>query len=60
MKCQQLGLALRDLDELAFQDLGDAGVKCPAALAQQGAIGRVLNQRVLEQVARMRRHALPE
>ena len=57
---QQLGLVLGNLRELAFEGFGDAGMKRAARLAQQRAIGRVLHQRVLEQISCMRRHALPE
>ena len=57
---QQLGLALGNLGELAFKGFGDTGVKRASRLAQQRAVGRVLHQRMLEQVGRMRRHALPE
>ena len=57
---QQLRLALGNLGELAFEGFGDAGVKRASRLAQQRAIGRVLHQGVLEQIGRMRRHALPE
>ena len=57
---QQLRLALGDLGELAFEGFGDASVKRASRLAQQRAIGRVLHQGMLEQIGRMRRHALPE
>ena len=57
---QQLRLVLGDLRELAFKGFGDTGVKRASRLAQQRAIGRVLHQRMLEQIGRMRRHALPE
>ena len=60
MMRQQLRLALGDLGELAFKGFGDTGVKRASWLAQQRAIGRVLHQGMLEQVGRMRRHALPE
>ena len=57
---QQLRLALGNLGELAFKNFGDASVKRASRLAQQRAVGRVLHQRVLEQISRVRRHALPE
>ena len=57
---QDLGLALGGLGELAFYGFGDPGVKHASRLAQQRAIGRVLHQRMLEQVGRVRRHALAE
>ena len=57
---QQLGLALGDLGELAFECFGDASMKRPSRLAQQRAVSRVLHQGVLEQVGRVRRYTLPE
>ena len=60
MTRQQLGLAFGDVGELAFEGFGDAGMKRASRLAQQRAVGRVLHQGVLEQIGRMRRHALPE
>ena len=60
MTRQQFGLVLGNVRELTFQGFGDASVKCASGLAQQRAVGRVLHQRVLEQVAGMRGHALPE
>ena len=57
---QQLRLVLGDFRELAFEGFGDAGVKRASRLAQQRAIGRVLHQGMLEQIGRVRRHALPE
>jgi len=57
---QDLRLAFGSLGELAFKGFGDAGVKRASRLAQQRAIGSVLHQCMLEQVARLRRHALPE
>ena len=57
---QQLGLVLGNLSELAFEGFGDASVKRASRLAQQRAIGRVLHQGMLEQISRVRRHALPE
>jgi hypothetical protein len=38
---QQLGLALGDLCELAFERFSDFGMKRASPLAQQCAIGRV-------------------
>ena len=59
MPRQQIGLAIGDVWKLAFDRFGDPGMKRASRLAQQRAIGRVLHQRMLEQVARLRRHALP-
>ena len=60
MTRQQLRLVLGNIGELAFEGFGDAGVKRASRLAQQRAVGRVLHQGVLEQIGRVRRHALPE
>ena len=60
MTRQKLRLVLGNLRELVFKNFGDASMKRPAWLAQQRAVSSVLHQRVLEQVGRMRRHALPE
>ena len=56
----QFRLVLGNVGELAFESFGDAGVKRASRLAQQRAIGRVLHQRVLEQIRRVWRHTLPE
>jgi hypothetical protein len=58
--CQDLGLALGSLGELAFEGFGDTGVKRASRLAQQRAIGRVLHQGMFEQIGRVRRDTLPE
>ena len=57
---QDLGPALGSLGEFCFKGFGDTGVERASRLAQQRAIGRVLHQGMLEQVARLRREALPE
>src|SRR5262249_30645392 len=57
---QQLRMAFGNLRRLALQGFRDTGVKRASLLPQQRAIGRVLHERMLEQVVRMRRHALPE
>src|SRR5215468_3440339 len=53
-------MAFGSLRKLALQGFRDTGVKRPSRLAQQRAIRCVLHERMLEQVGRMRRHALPE
>ena len=60
MTRQNLRLALGDLGELAFKGFGDPSVKRAPRLPQQRAIGGVLHQGMLEQIARLRRHALSE
>ena len=57
---QQFGLVLGNLGELAFKGFGDTSVKRASRLAQQRAIGRILHQRVLEQIRRVRWRALPK
>jgi hypothetical protein len=57
---QQFGLVLGNLRELTFQRFGNASMKRAPRLPQQGAVGGVLHQRMLEQVAGMRWYALPE
>src|ERR1700730_18362708 len=57
---QQFRLVRGNLRKLALQHVGDTSVQRPTRLAQQRAIGSVLHKGVLEQVARMWRHALPE
>jgi hypothetical protein len=60
MPRQQLGLHLRKLWKFVFDGRTDPGMEALPMGTLQGAVGRVLHQRVLEQVAGMRRHALPE
>jgi len=57
---QDLRSAFGSIGESAFKDFGDTGVKRAPWLAQPRAIGRVLHQGMLEQVACLRRHALSE
>ena len=54
---EQRRLGRDDLREPGFEGRGDAGMKLPAPVAQQGAIGGVLHQRVLEGVFGVRRGA---
>ena len=56
-----VGKQLRfDLRVLLLEDRGDAGVQLLPATAQQAAVGRLLDQCVLEAVGRLRRRAAPE
>ena len=57
---QQLRAGSRQLGELLLQHLGDAGVEVLAAGFEQGAVGGVLDQRVLEAVGRLGRRAAAE
>ena len=54
------GLALDKIRELMLQHRRDAGVQLLASGAQQGAVGGVLHQRVLEQLGGIRCHAAAE
>jgi hypothetical protein len=47
---EEFGLGFDDLRELGLQDLGDARMEVLAAGLEQGAVGGVLDQRVLEAV----------
>jgi len=60
MPRQQIRLGIGDVCELAFDGVGDTSVECPPRLAQQGAVGRILHQGMLEKVGRVWRHALVE
>src|SRR4029077_4182830 len=55
---QNLRLVLSDVSEAAFEGFGDASVQRTSRLAQKGAVGRILDQRVLKEIPRMRRYAL--
>ncbi len=57
---QKLRLVLGNLGEFALERFRDTGVERASGLAQQRAIGGVLHKRVLEQIGRVRRQALPE
>ena len=54
---QQCGLAFGYFREMSFENFGNTSVECASRLAQQGTIGRVLHQRMLEQIGRVRRYA---
>ena len=54
MMRQELGLALHYVGELLFQHRRRAGVQFLPSGTQQGAVGDVLQQRMLEQVRRVR------
>src|SRR6516165_5045040 len=50
---QQLRLAVGDVRKSAFQDSRNPRMQRAARLAQQGTVGSVLHQSMLEQIARM-------
>ena len=52
---QNLRLVLSDVSKAAFEGFGDASVQGTSRLAQKGAIRRILDQRVLKEITRMRR-----
>src|SRR5262249_53560882 len=56
---QQLRPTIGNICELAFERLSDAGMERASRLTEQRAIGRILHQGMLEQISRMRWHALP-
>ena len=60
MPGEQFWLALAYLWEFRLEGLGDLGMQGAAWFAQQRAVGGVLHQGMLEQIARMWRHALLE
>ena len=58
VSCKQLRPAVGDLYELSLKRFSDTRMNCPTLVAQQGPIGGVLHQRMIELVDRIRRHAL--
>jgi len=56
MMGEQLGLSLDEISEMLLQYSRDARVQLLAPPAQQGAVGRVLHQRVLEEIGGLWRH----
>jgi hypothetical protein len=57
---ESFGLAFEEIGEMLFQRRRDARVQLLPPPAQQGGVGGVLHQRVLEQVGGLRRHAAAE
>ena len=58
--CEQFGLAVDNVRELVRKSFGGPSVKRTSRLAKQCAVCCVLYERVLEQVARVRRQPLLE
>lgn len=54
MMRQELGLALDEIGEVLLQCRCDPAMQLSAPGAQQGAVGGVLHQRVLEEIGRLR------
>jgi hypothetical protein len=47
---EEVGLSVHQLGIMGFEGRGDPGMELPSRPAQQGAVGRILDQGVLEQV----------
>ena len=60
MMGQEFGLALDEIGEMLLQHCRDSGVQFLPPGAQQGAVGGVLHQRVLEEVGGLRRDTAAE
>jgi len=54
MLCEKLGLAVPQFGQMSLQRSGDLRMRLPADIAQQAAVLRVLHQRVLKAVNRIR------
>src|SRR5215468_5955372 len=54
MLCEKLGLAVPQFGQMSLQRFGDLRMRLPADIAQQAAVLRVLHQRVLKAVNRIR------
>jgi len=54
MLCEEFGLAIHQLGEVGLERFGDLRVQLQPSIAQQAAMRRVLHQRVLEAVDRLR------
>src|SRR4029077_890161 len=57
---QNLRLVLSDVREVLFESFGNASVQRTSRLAQKGAVGGILHQRVFEQIRCVRWHSLAE
>jgi len=57
---EQLGFRVRRLGEAVLQRPDNAGVQLLPMRPQKALMGRVAHQRVLERVARLRRHTAPK
>ena len=51
---EPLGLAVHQLAIMGYERFGDPGMQLPSGAAQQRAVGRILDQGVLEQVRGLR------
>src|ERR1700694_4579087 len=60
MLCEEFGLALHDLGGMGFERFGDLRVQLLPGTAQQAAMRRVLDQRMLEAIDRIGRRAALE
>ena len=57
---EYLRSVLSNVREVPFESFRDASVQRTSRFAQKGAVGRILNQRVLKEITRMRRYTLRE
>ena len=57
---QKFGLALDEIAKMLLQHPRDPGMQVLPPCAQQGTVGGILHERVLEQVCRFRRHTSAE
>ena len=58
--CDKLWLSFRRIGELALKRVSYPGVDLLPRTSQQGLIGRILNQRVPKEIARLRQRPAPE
>ena len=54
MLCEKFGLAVPQFGQMSLQRFGDLRMRLPADIARQAAVLRVLHQRVLKAVNRIR------
>ena len=60
MVCKQFRVLVGDIVILTFQNLCNASVQRSFRIAEQSAVGSILNQGMLEQIGRVRWGALPK
>src|SRR5262245_17576231 len=60
MDCKNLGLRIDEFWKFSLQGRGNSVMELPPAAAQQRPVGRVLHERVLEQISRVRRNSSAE
>ena len=60
MMCEELRLAFDNVSEMLLEHGHDAGMQFLPPAAQQGAVGGILHQRVLEEIGGLRRDSAAE